>query len=177
MSAGLTNLKDLDLSNCRIDHVDQKAFKNLDNHGRPPLDTIKLNDNSLKSIDPAVFLPLPALKELQTYGNPWQCNCDLKSFRDWLTHSEVKSFLSVFCHMLVGLNMFISYIQLIHDVTRCAQPFSTRNKPWDEVLSKLNCKPTVKTLSTVIHATPGIDVNLTCQIDGNPRFVRWAKPE
>merc|ERR1719270_2015570 len=132
---GLTNLKDLDLSNCRIEHVDQKAFKNLDTHGNPPLDTIKLNDNSLKSIDPAVFLPLPALKELQTYGNPWQCNCDLKSFRDWLTHSE-----------------------LIHDVTRCAEPFSARNKPWDEVLSKLNCKPTVKSLTTVIHATPGMDV-------------------
>ena len=83
---GLDNLKRVDLDHCKISQVDPLTFYRL---GK--LSTINLNNNNLQFINQEVFVTLGDLKHLQTHENPWQCNCQLKSLRDWLQQQEVRS--------------------------------------------------------------------------------------
>ena len=47
----------------------------------PTLSSLLLNDNNLKAIPGKLVKALPALKELHVYGNPLQCDCNVRWLR------------------------------------------------------------------------------------------------
>ena len=81
----LSNLKSIDVSNCRIRRIDNTAFKNLGES----VESIMLNNNQLTTLAPDVLVPLLSLKKVPLHSNPWKCDCKLKHFRDWLIAKKV----------------------------------------------------------------------------------------
>ncbi|CAB4065075.1 unnamed protein product [Lepeophtheirus salmonis] len=81
-------LKYLDLSKCQITTIDRRAFKNLETGA---VESISLNDNLLRVMPKEVFLPLTRLATLTLYNNPWSCDCNLKSFRDYIMDKNLNS--------------------------------------------------------------------------------------
>ena len=71
------------------------AFQNL---AQGDVEEINLADNLLRSMSDKTFLALDSLKHLHLGGNPWFCDCQLKSFRDLVVHRyyqvklKIKSF-------------------------------------------------------------------------------------
>ena len=78
--AGLSSLERLELSDCRIWSVSERAFAgNL--HA---LEWIKLDGNRIAHLAPAHFAPVDSagLHGLDLHGNPWNCTCSLRPLRD-----------------------------------------------------------------------------------------------
>ena len=67
----------------KLVEVDRVAFQNL---AQGDVEEINLADNKLRSISDKTFLALDSLKHLHLGGNPWFCDCQLKSFRDLVVH-------------------------------------------------------------------------------------------
>ncbi|XP_078409389.1 leucine-rich repeat-containing protein 17 [Cetorhinus maximus] len=72
MFSTLKNLKSLDLQRNAIANIEPGAFEGLDE-----LNTLLLQFNQLQFLSEEVFIPIPKLKYLRVYGNPWNCNCYL----------------------------------------------------------------------------------------------------
>ncbi|XP_043569760.1 leucine-rich repeat-containing protein 17 [Chiloscyllium plagiosum] len=72
MFSTLKNLKSLDLQRNAIAYIEEGAFEGLDE-----LTTLLLQHNQLQFMSEEVFMPIPKLKYLRIYGNPWNCNCKL----------------------------------------------------------------------------------------------------
>ncbi|XP_078091749.1 leucine-rich repeat-containing protein 17 [Mustelus asterias] len=72
MFSTLKNLKSLDLQRNAIASIEPDAFEGLDE-----LDTLLIQHNQLRFLSEEVFIPIPKLKYLRIYGNPWNCNCEL----------------------------------------------------------------------------------------------------
>ncbi|XP_067861093.1 leucine-rich repeat-containing protein 17 [Heptranchias perlo] len=72
MFSTLKNLKSLDLQQNAITNIEPGAFEGLDE-----LNTLMLQHNQLQFMSEEVFIPIPKLKYLRIYGNPWNCNCKL----------------------------------------------------------------------------------------------------
>ena len=105
-----------------------------------------MNNNRLRSIAQEVFLPLPSLKQLQTHDNPWNCDCNLKSLRDWLIQ-----------HQLYGR------------ATHCAEPAVHQGKMWDQIpTNQFACKPTTYIPHEFVFGAPGANITLSCLIKGSP---------
>ena len=105
---GLVNLKELFLMDNKIFAIPGPAFQNLDS-----LVFLNLTDNKIKGWGPNLFKTTPklqvldltnnligtlvkenlkdlsALKSLNLTGNPFDCNCDLRWFRDWMNSTSV----------------------------------------------------------------------------------------
>ncbi|XP_026827349.1 adhesion G protein-coupled receptor A3 isoform X2 [Ooceraea biroi] len=82
---GLENLERLDLSQNQISTIDSYAFKKLSN-----LKRLKLNGNGLTALKEGTFHGLKTLKQLDLSNNPWNCNCDLYWFSNWIYNSSIK---------------------------------------------------------------------------------------
>uniref|UniRef100_A0A8C1Y7R8 LRRNT domain-containing protein n=1 Tax=Cyprinus carpio TaxID=7962 RepID=A0A8C1Y7R8_CYPCA len=98
--SNLPKLKKLYLSNNRLSLLPSAIFLNL-----PNLTHISLYENQLSRLMPGTFGPM-ALQELWLYDNmlthleenvklylnknPWQCDCNLLSFFEWMKNNEEK---------------------------------------------------------------------------------------
>ncbi|EFN65630.1 Probable G-protein coupled receptor 125 [Camponotus floridanus] len=82
---GLENLERLDLSQNQISTIDSYAFKKLLN-----LKKLKLNGNSLTTLKEGTFHGLKTLKQLDLSNNPWNCDCHLYWFSNWISNSTIK---------------------------------------------------------------------------------------
>lgn len=102
--SGMIKLKELHLVHCNIREISMDTFfgaKNLEiidlSHNLikeiPPglfddqhdLREIHLNDNQLTSLPSDIF-KLSSIKMIQLLDNPWDCNCDMKFWRQTLTN-------------------------------------------------------------------------------------------
>ena len=52
--------------------------------GLDRLQWLKLDGNSLSTLQPQVVMPLRTLHGVALHGNPWVCTCDLMPFRQWM---------------------------------------------------------------------------------------------
>ncbi|KAJ8268950.1 hypothetical protein COCON_G00115570 [Conger conger] len=72
--AHFRGLKSLDLQQNQIDKIEEGAF-----NGLSKLTTLLLQHNRLQVLTEEVLIPLPRLKHLRLYDNPWSCHCHLDS--------------------------------------------------------------------------------------------------
>ncbi|KAF9415522.1 hypothetical protein HW555_006841 [Spodoptera exigua] len=135
-------LQKVEASNNRIHRIGTKAFVNL-----PQLKILRFNGNNLSHMKPETLMGLRNLSGLDLHNNPWRCDCNLQTFRDWV----------------ISHNLYTP-------PTSCAEPPSVQDKLWNELdSSNFACRPTI--LEPVPDATVKSydeNVTLTCKVVGNP---------
>lgn len=138
----LPHLRTLDLHNCQLNSIDAAAFANLE-----LLEFINLKNNLLEGLSDHVFQYMRNLKTLLLEGNPWNCNCKLRKFRNWYIKSNLNS------------------INLL-----CSSPNILRNKEWQSVDEiQFGCLPTVEVYSDdLFNVDIGSNVTFSCLIYGDP---------
>lgn len=107
------NLKSLDLQQNEINMIEEGAFAGL-NH----LTTLLLQHNRLHVLSEEVLIPLPRLKHLRVYDNPWSCHCHLDSL---VRHLQVPS------HRNLG------------NYAKCAEPANLRGQKLKRMKVELLC--------------------------------------
>ena len=90
---------------------------------------------------------------LQLHSNPWNCDCHLKNFRDWVVYRGLYTY-----------------------PTSCAEPERLADKLWQDVDPKdFACKPDIRVPQSVVFSQPGANVTLSCFIIGNPMpDAKWV---
>uniref|UniRef100_A0A671PZW1 LRRCT domain-containing protein n=1 Tax=Sinocyclocheilus anshuiensis TaxID=1608454 RepID=A0A671PZW1_9TELE len=81
----LEKLTDLNLQNNNIASLKQEDFEK-----RQSLSSLTLGNNKLQSLPGDVFDALPKLSKLYLNKNPWQCDCKLLPFFEWMKNNEDK---------------------------------------------------------------------------------------
>eukprot|EP00088_Acartia_fossae_P010966 TRINITY_DN15496_c0_g3_i1.p1 TRINITY_DN15496_c0_g3~~TRINITY_DN15496_c0_g3_i1.p1 ORF type:complete len:1012 (+),score=235.31 TRINITY_DN15496_c0_g3_i1:132-3167(+) len=142
----LKSLKKLDLSNTGLEEVRNKAFNYIKN-----IEEIDFSGNRLTMLDQRTFLPLTKLKSLNLKDNHWNCDCELKSFRE---HTK----------------------NIVTSPPKCSKPERLAGKSWNSFSSlQFACKPDIKIQSEMVYAESGWNITLSCHITGNPvPSMRWV---
>lgn len=71
---GFENLRSLDLQQNQISLVEEGAFQGLRR-----LTTLMLQHNRLSTLSEEALIPMPNLRYLRLYDNPWNCVCPMDS--------------------------------------------------------------------------------------------------
>ena len=103
----LRHLRKIDLSKNQLSSVDPLAFQNL---AQSDVEEVNLSANRLSRMSEGTFVVLKGLKHLQLSDNPWHCDCQLQSFRDFVVHKGLAT-----------------------GPTICSEPVRLQDKPWDKV--------------------------------------------
>ncbi|CAG4987510.1 unnamed protein product [Colias eurytheme] len=135
-------LQKVEVSNNRIIRIGTKAFVNL-----PQLKIIRIDGNNLSHMKPETLMALRNLSGLDLHNNPWRCDCNLQTFRDWV----------------ISHNLYTP-------PTSCAEPASIRSKLWNELdSSNFACRPTIlEPLPDSTFKSYDENVTLICKVVGNP---------
>ncbi|CAH2268476.1 jg16905 [Pararge aegeria aegeria] len=138
----LKYLQKVELSNNRIVRIATKAFVNL-----PQLKILRIDGNNLSHMKPETLMALRNLSGLDLHNNPWRCDCNLQTFRDWV----------------ISHNLYTP-------PTSCAEPASIRSKLWNELdSSNFACRPTIlEPLPDSTIKSYEENVTLICKVVGNP---------
>ena len=96
---------------------------------------------------------MQSIKTLKLHNNPWDCDCKLKNFRDYV----------------IGKGLF-------DKATTCVEPARLHNKKWDAVSTRdFACKPHIEIPFEYVFGSPGVNATLSCHITGSPRpQARWV---
>jgi len=116
---------------------------------------VSLNNNLLRTLREEVFLPLTNLKSLHLHGNPWSCDCRLKSFRDWVSEPCILDELQVASDARESYSarapfMLFSPAQVVESglatyPTACHEPERLSQKLWVDVApEEFACKPEIR---------------------------------
>lgn len=143
----LPYLKTIELQHCQIHTIHKEAFIHLS-----ALESLNLNGNRLKHLSEFVFSYTPNLKTLSLDGNPWCCDCHLRSFRNWLLKSKLYS----------------------HPVS-CTEPRMLQTKHWDDIKAmQFACPPNVTIKDSMVIREAGGNVTMTCNVYGDPEpAILW----
>ncbi|XP_052744632.1 uncharacterized protein LOC112048665 [Bicyclus anynana] len=138
----LKYLQKVELSNNRIVRIATKSFVNL-----PQLKILRIDGNNLSHMKPETLMALRNLSGLDLHNNPWRCDCNLQTFRDWV----------------ISHNLYTP-------PTSCAEPASVRSKLWNELdSSNFACRPTIlEPLPDSTIKSYEENVTLICKVVGNP---------
>lgn len=143
----LPHLRTLELSHCRLEHIDEEALVHL-----AALESLSLKSNRLNHLSEKVFLPLVKMKTLAIDGNPWSCDCQLRTFRQWLLASNLYSMPLV-----------------------CEEPPALAGRPWEDVDPlDFACGARVALSDKMIQQEAGGNVTFHCRVSGDPEpEVTW----
>lgn len=146
----LTVLRKLDLSHNIISSINNKAFLNLGH----TVNTLDLRGNLLTTLHGQLLLPLYKVQHVFLMDNPWNCDCHLKTFRD-----------------------FIIKRKLSPAQVSCYEPERLADKSWAEIESEdFACKPLARMSHDQMRASPAVNMSLECQVQGSPSpAVRWVR--
>ncbi|KAG5678342.1 hypothetical protein PVAND_008027 [Polypedilum vanderplanki] len=146
---GAKKLEIIDLSYNRLRDLPQGLFD--DQH---ELNEIYLNDNQLTSLPSDIF-KLNSLKMIQLLNNPWECNCDMKTWRQGLTNKirlrkvENKCLNALKHNKLNCEGTSIQTYKFDHKLSpKCATPLNLEGKSVFYALRRvLHCATPAKTAS------------------------------
>ncbi|XP_041968915.1 uncharacterized protein LOC121725854 isoform X2 [Aricia agestis] len=138
----LKYLQKVEVSNNRITRIATRTFVNL-----PQLKILRIDGNALTHIKPEALMALRNLSGLDLHNNPWRCDCNLQTFRDWVINHN-----------------------LYTPPTSCAEPAAVRDRLWNELdSSNFACRPTIlEPLPDSIVKSYDENVTLVCKVVGNP---------
>lgn len=138
----LKYLQKVEVSNNRIVRIGTKAFQNL-----PQLKILRFDGNNLNHMKPDTLMGLRNLSGLDLHNNPWRCDCNLQTFRDWV----------------ISHNLYTP-------PTSCAEPSTVRDKLWNELdSSNFACRPTIlEPLPDATVKSYEENVTVSCKVVGNP---------
>lgn len=138
----LKYLQKVEVSNNKIVRIGTKTFSNL-----PQLKILRFDSNYLSHMKPETLMSLNNLSGLDLHNNPWRCDCNLQTFRNWV----------------ISHNLYTP-------PTSCAEPPQLRDKLWNELdSSNFACKPTIlEPLPDATVKSYDENVTLTCKVVGNP---------
>lgn len=144
----LSNLNTLDLSYCQIDAVEPGSFSGLNK-----LQYLKLESNRLTTLSHGVVSDLPSLYSLDLHANPWNCDCNLRSGREWMIR--------------VGVPQSIP--------PTCASPTKLSGMMWNSLeLDEFACTPVIVTRDLEGASVHGSSVNFTCSVKSQPEAkISW----
>ncbi|KAK2917974.1 hypothetical protein Q8A73_004720 [Channa argus] len=111
---GYESLTSLDLQQNYISLVEEEAFRGLTH-----LTTLLLQHNRLGTLSEEVLIPMPNLRYLRLYDNPWNCHCQMESL---IRTIQVPSNRNLGNH------------------ARCAKPFKLKGTKLKQVDPGLLCK-------------------------------------
>ncbi|XP_016355683.1 leucine-rich repeat-containing protein 17-like [Sinocyclocheilus anshuiensis] len=109
------NLRSLDLQQNEISHIDEGAFNGLSR-----LTTLLLQHNRLSVASEGMLIPMPQLKYMRLYDNPWRCECQLDS---------LVRFIQVPSNRNIG------------NYARCAEPREFSGRQLKKLDAELLCSP------------------------------------
>ncbi|XP_055389879.1 leucine-rich repeat-containing protein 24-like [Condylostylus longicornis] len=139
----LPQLRTLDLNDCLINQIDPLSFANL-----KLLESLYLKNNLLENLSERVFKHMNNLKTLTLDENPWQCNCNLRNFRNWYIRSNLNS---------ISLT--------------CEGPYPHKSKHWENIDGKyFGCQPKVEIFRNydVRYIDTGTNTTFSCLVNGDP---------
>ena len=143
----IPHLQMLDISHCKLSKLQRNLFVAL-----PQLEILKLNDNKFQLLDKNVFIPIPSLISLTLERNPWQCDCRLKDFWQWLMSRK-----------------------LFNLPTACAHPKRLMGMTWDKLNnSALACSPKVLILKPMVSVSNNGVAKLSCLAKGSAH-LSWVR--
>ncbi|XP_008299132.1 leucine-rich repeat-containing protein 17 [Stegastes partitus] len=128
---GYDSLTSLDLQQNQISLVEDDTFQSLTR-----LTTLLLQHNRLRTLSEEALIPMPNLRYLRLYDNPWNCVCPLDSLVRTL---QVPSNRNLGNH------------------ARCAEPIRLKNRKLKEVDPELLCKESPATGSQQGNQTDPTD--------------------
>lgn len=146
----LLYLHGVHLSFNNIDTIADEAFSKV-----PNFKSLEINSNNLTNLKNSTFAHHKNLYTLNLDGNPWNCNCDLKDFRDWA----------------IERNLYTSPIT-------CNEPSYLHGKTWKEIPSdEFACHPNIIKIgpSKNIELVQGDHITLWCNGEGKPKpQLTWS---
>lgn len=145
----IPHLRILDLSHTRLSKLGRSTFMELEY-----LEVLHLRDNHFRRLDKRVFLPMQQLKSLTLERNPWQCDCRLLDFWQWLMKENLFSL-----------------------PTACESPKKLEGTTWDKLsVGLLACPPEVMVPEPMVTVSTGSKVQLGCLVTENPgATMTWIR--
>lgn len=140
----------LEMSDCKITRIELQAFFGLE----ATLEWLRLDNNKLSHVDSLAFASLSNLHGLELVGNPWNCSCNLRGFREWMLQQNVPYDIPPSCH----------------------SPARLQGKSWKFLdLEEFACPPRIYATAARARGVEGENVTLSCSVEGIPRpQVKWA---
>lgn len=140
-------LSTLEITDCQIEIIEDDAFDGLES-----LEWLKLDKNRIMNIRGSNILP-EKLNGISLHNNPWQCDCKLLDFRDWMVKYKVPQTVDPKCNSPVRLRgRLISNLEA----------------------TDLACLPDVTPTTLYLEIAEGKNVSLLCRVSAIPEAkVSW----
>lgn len=145
----MLHLVRLELSDCRIETVEVKAFAGLESS----LEYLKLDGNKLSEVRSGTITSLTNLHGIFLSRNMWNCSCSLRPLRAWMLRENIPCGIPPVCQ----------------------NPPRLTGKSWDKIdLDDFACVPQIIATDTTAHGVEGRNVTMSCFVEGVPEpSVRW----
>ncbi|KAL1506648.1 hypothetical protein ABEB36_005973 [Hypothenemus hampei] len=144
----LNFLTTLDLSGCKISEMNEAAFTSLHS-----LEWIDLSGNKIRSL-PGMRLFPNRLKGVQLQNNPWTCDCNIRTFHNWLKRDIIPVLIQPECN-------------------EPEQFIGRQIKKLNE--EEFHCAPEMSPSSFYFETEVGKNITLLCQVKSvSPAKIRWG---
>lgn len=133
------SLVQLDLSHNRIHSIESGAIMILKN-----LEVLNIAENKLISLNGNELKPLLMLSVIQLEGNPWHCDCYLRSLRQWFYDRNMAASVP----------------------PSCSSPRWLMGRDWQNLENEeFICVPLVTSIAPRVLAAYGENVSLLCNVE------------
>ncbi|XP_037824380.1 uncharacterized protein LOC119612625 [Lucilia sericata] len=145
----MQHLVRLELSDCRVERVEVKAFAGLESS----LEYLKLDGNKLSEVRSGTITSLTNLHGITLSRNQWNCSCALRPLRSWMLRENIPCGIPPVCQ----------------------NPPRLAGKSWDKIdLDDFACVPQIIATDTTAHGVEGRNVTMSCYVEGVPEpSVKW----
>lgn len=145
----MQHLVRLELSDCRVERVEVKAFAGLESS----LEYLKLDGNKLAEVRSGTITSLTNLHGISLSRNQWNCSCALRPLRAWMLRENIPCGIPPICQ----------------------NPPRLAGKSWDKIdLDDFACVPQIIATDTTAHGVEGRNVTMSCYVEGVPEpSVKW----
>lgn len=139
----------LDISNCELQTIAPRAFEGIE-----MLESLKLNGNKLSELRPTTVHNLQRLHGVDLHDNPWNCDCRLRSVKEWILTYNIPYSEPPICS---------------------GGPERVIHKTFNDLsIDDFACKPEMLPVARHIEAVAGNNATLMCRANAvPPAQMKW----